>query len=679
MNKLHSLDRVLSMALKPWAITAPMLSVIGHVLGHHLAGETPDLAAFERRPPAESSGEGGVAILPIHGVLAPRMTMLGEMSGGTSYDQVGQMLNVVMARKDISTIVLDIDSPGGSVQGVGELASKLRAARETKKIIAHANYEMCSAAYWLGASCSEIVAAPSAMVGSIGVYTIHKDLSAALEKHGVKLTYISAGKYKVDGNEAEPLSESAHAHVKALVDATYEKFLAGVAAGRHVGISDVRGGYGEGTSVSADQALTLGMIDRIETLEDTVGRALPSGARLARMDATATLPAHESAPVPVDSAGLVPRSPHLATRALGARILDTEELTMLNLISLEKELRAKAEEGTALLKETMQKAEDEGRAMTDDEYAAIEAISKQGLAIQAKIDRLKGVDGLRDQLVKLAGSGATEAALAARPGQIDRRSMGEQFVQSEQYRGFFGSGAHRTSASWRSPSVELFDRTRGLHATTLTTDPASGGDLIVPQYLPGILPLQFKKLTVADLLASGTTDSNLISYMVETLFTNAAAPVAEGALKPESAMVFDLLSEAVRKIAHWLPVTEEMLEDVSQIRSYIDARLRLGVEIAEEDQLLNGTGDRAEHPRPDESPGPEGAARPRRPGDECRRAAHPGAGDLRHLVHHADRLHPEPGELGDDPAVEGRHRQLLRRRARSRRSRPRPSGACQSS
>jgi len=236
-------------------------------------------------------------------VLAPRMTMLGEMSGGTSYDQVGQMLGVAMARRDISTIVLDIDSPGGSVQGVGELATKLRAARETKTIIAHANYEMCSAAYWLGASCSEIVAAPSAMVGSIGVYTIHKDLSAALEQHGVKLTYIAAGKYKVDGNEAEPLSESAHAHVKALVDATYEKFLAGVAAGRHCGISDVRGGYGEGTSVSADQALTLRMIDRIDTLEDTVARALPSGARLAHMDAAAILPAHEdTAPVPADSA-----------------------------------------------------------------------------------------------------------------------------------------------------------------------------------------------------------------------------------------------------------------------------------------------------------------------------------------------------------------------------------------
>ena len=127
-------------------------------------------------------------------------------------------------------------------------------------------------------------------------------------------------------------------------------------------------------------------------------------------------------------------------------------------------------------------------------------------------------------------------------------------------------------------------------AATLETDAASGGDLIVTQYRPGILPLRFKRLVVADLLASGTTDSNSITYMKETTFTNAAAPVAEGAPKPESTLIFDQVTDMVRKIAHWLPVTDEMLEDVAQIRSYIDARLRLGLAITEEDQLLNGSG-----------------------------------------------------------------------------------------
>jgi HK97 family phage major capsid protein len=167
------------------------------------------------------------------------------------------------------------------------------------------------------------------------------------------------------------------------------------------------------------------------------------------------------------------------------------------------------------------------------------------------------------------------------------KSLGQQFVESEAM-DYLTQTKGRRGGSWSSPNVELTDP--GLQAATLTSDAASGGDLIIPDYRPGIVPLLFKRLVVADLIASGTTDSNLISYMKETTFTNAAAPVAEGGTKPESTLIFDAVTDAVQKIAHWLPVTEEMLEDVAQIRAYIDARLRLGVELTEEDQLLNGSG-----------------------------------------------------------------------------------------
>jgi HK97 family phage major capsid protein len=112
----------------------------------------------------------------------------------------------------------------------------------------------------------------------------------------------------------------------------------------------------------------------------------------------------------------------------------------------------------------------------------------------------------------------------------------------------------------------------------------------VPQYLPGIQPLNFAPLLVADLFAQGTTTSNLLTYMREKVFTNAAAPVLEGGSKPESTLTFESASDPVRKLAHWLPVTEEMLEDEPAVRAYIDARLRLGILQKEEQQLLNGTG-----------------------------------------------------------------------------------------
>jgi len=259
---------------------------------------------------------------------------------------------------------------------------------------------------------------------------------------------------------------------------------------------------------------------------------------------------------------------------------------MLNVAQLERDLEAKKRDGLALLEKTCLLAESENRVMTDEELAAIDAMTKAGQDIQGKIARAKGGDAMRDALSALTGPTGQPPVVPI------RRSLGDQWAGNPDIADFFfKKQAHRTSSAWRSPSVELgVDWGNRFAATTLTTDPASGGALIVPQYLPGIMQRPTPRLVVADLLASGTTDSNLITYMVETAFTNAAAAVLEGAAKPESALTFAPASEPVRKLAHWLPVTEEMLEDVPAIRSYIDARLRLGVEIEEEDQLLNGDG-----------------------------------------------------------------------------------------
>jgi HK97 family phage major capsid protein len=144
-------------------------------------------------------------------------------------------------------------------------------------------------------------------------------------------------------------------------------------------------------------------------------------------------------------------------------------------------------------------------------------------------------------------------------------------------------GNHRRGGAWASPSVEMF-------ATTISEDPASGGSVVPPDVQPNIIPLPTRRLVVADLLAPGTTTSNNVQFMAEKTFTNAAAPTLEAGVKPESTLIFELKSAPVRKIAHWVPATEEILEDVGQMRSYIDQRLRLGVQLAEDDQLLNGDG-----------------------------------------------------------------------------------------
>jgi len=285
--RAHACDRVLSMALYPWALTGPMLSVVANILGGRLAGDALDTTTFEPRPKAETMVYTGgpqatangkaVAVIPLHGVFAPRMNALSDISGGATYEEASRALAEAMATPEIGSIVLDIDSPGGSVLGASEFARQVLKARTQKRIIAQAHYEMCSAAYWIGACATEVVAAPSAMAGSIGVYSLHKDLSKALENRGVKLTYVSAGKFKVDGNEAEPLSETAQARLQGLVDAHYARFVGDVAKGRGVPESVVRAGFGQGTVMTADEAVAEGLIDGVMTLDETLARVLPSG------------------------------------------------------------------------------------------------------------------------------------------------------------------------------------------------------------------------------------------------------------------------------------------------------------------------------------------------------------------------------------------------------------------
>ncbi len=221
-----------------------------------------------------------------------------------------------------------------------------------------------------------------------------------------------------------------------------------------------------------------------------------------------------------------------------------------------------------------------GREWTKEERAELEALAAEGRAIKAQLDTAQGDANLMAEYQRLT-AGMTAAAAEGNAAR-EVRSLGQQFIADSQYRAWIKAEGHRQKGTL-SPAVEL-------QATTLDTSSGSGGPLILPDNRPGIVELLFKRLVVADLIAPGTTDSNSVAYMKEKTFTNAADTVLEGGLKPESTLVFEAATSAVRKIAHWIPVTEEMLEDFAQTASIIDSRLRLGLDLKEEDQLLNGSG-----------------------------------------------------------------------------------------
>lgn len=263
---------------EPWAIQREKLGMLADVIVARAEGEklvTSEMAAAitDARAKEIAETDGKVAVIPVYGVLSHKMDLMSAMSGGTSYAGIKKSLHAALANEDVKAVVLDIDSPGGSVPGTDELATEIRRIRGGEKpIVAQVNSLAASAAYWIASSADEIVVTPSGRAGSIGVYTAHDDISAALEKRGIKRTYISAGKYKVEGNETEPLGKDALAHIQDSVNHSYKKFVAAVAEGRGTTVGKVEDGYGQGRVFYAQALMDRGMVDGVATLDETLER-----------------------------------------------------------------------------------------------------------------------------------------------------------------------------------------------------------------------------------------------------------------------------------------------------------------------------------------------------------------------------------------------------------------------
>ena len=265
----------------PWAITRSKLDGMLELLALRVEGgrladdEIATRIAAARAEQGRRQAESFVGVIPIYGVIMPRANLMTEMSGGTTVEGIRADLRSALADEEVSRIVFDIDSPGGSVEGIPELAAEIFAARGRKPMTAIANYTMASAAYWLGAQADEIVASPSAIVGSIGVYGVHNDQSGFNEQIGIRPTYVYAGKYKVEGNPDQPLSEEALGHIQESVDYSYDQFVRAIADARGASQKAVRDGYGEGRALDPAPAQAAGLVDRISTLEEVLSSKPP--------------------------------------------------------------------------------------------------------------------------------------------------------------------------------------------------------------------------------------------------------------------------------------------------------------------------------------------------------------------------------------------------------------------
>lgn len=221
------------METTPWAMTKEHLDVLLTVVSNHLEGKTNFLSS--NTSDEIMSIEDGIATIRIHGTICQKLYGLNAISGGHTTSEYKQCIQEALDNPNVFAYIVDMDSPGGTVAGTKDLADFIYESRTIKPSVCFTGNQMCSAGYWIGSSCTTMIGAPTASIGSIGVITKHEDWSKAEEAAGLKTTYLYAGKYKSSGNSSEPLEGEAKEYLQASIDDYYTLFVEDVA--RNLGIS----------------------------------------------------------------------------------------------------------------------------------------------------------------------------------------------------------------------------------------------------------------------------------------------------------------------------------------------------------------------------------------------------------------------------------------------------------
>jgi len=266
----------------PLMIHPDKLQVIVSALGARIGArgvvlpDVPDWALAPAAASASSNNETprglrnvrGVAVIDVIGTLVHRPGMFDAVSGLTSYERIGNLLDHAARDASVHSILLLVDSPGGEVSGVFELADRIR---ETEKpVYALAADMAASAAYALAAAADQVFVSQASFSGSIGVVLARWDESAMLEDAGVRITLLHAGARKIDGNSVTPMTDDEQAALQALVDRQYGIFVDKIAAFRGLEPAAVRATEA-GLFVGGD-AVAAGLADGVSTLEALIER-----------------------------------------------------------------------------------------------------------------------------------------------------------------------------------------------------------------------------------------------------------------------------------------------------------------------------------------------------------------------------------------------------------------------
>lgn len=264
---------------QPLAIEPGKLDAVMNVLGPRL-----DLKGFQAQDPfgfddddhLDSQAED-VALVPILGTLVHRAMGAAPPSMLISYGEIIKLVQSAADSPSIKSIVLDIDSPGGEVNGMFEAVEAIRTARTAKPVYAIVDEMAASAAFALASAADKIIIPQTGTVGSVGVLALHVDQSAKNKQDGLNHTFITSGSQKLDGNPHEPLGNDAQSRISAEVGRVAGLLFDTVARNR--GLSRDAVARQDAALFHGQQAVTAGMADSLESPRDALDRILREPAR----------------------------------------------------------------------------------------------------------------------------------------------------------------------------------------------------------------------------------------------------------------------------------------------------------------------------------------------------------------------------------------------------------------
>ena len=412
--------KLLDVMTSPWAITTPVFAQIIDIYNGWRSGPKLDFSAIEAkiqearggRPMGRARREmigqvsNGVAVLDLEGPLAKRMSAVSAACEGTSTNLIADFFQQAMEDPEVKGIVLNIDSPGGTVDGTMDLARAIYNARGKKPIVALADGQACSAAYWIGAAADAFfMTNDTTFVGSIGVVFTHVDQSKALEKAGLVVKEITAGKYKRAISSIKPLDAAGEAQLQEWADDIYTLFVNDISNFRGVPVEQVLDHMAEGRVFMGQKAIEAGLVDGVSTLDDLISQM--SQGRVGSQAGA--------------GAALSPATPSLE---------DSMKITREQLVAdspdlLESLLAEGRAEGAA-------KAQEEAKA--EKEAAIAEAVTAETARVKGVLDT--GKPGHEALVQSLAFDGKTtpaEAALAI--NQAEKTKAGDNLAKLAAERG----------------------------------------------------------------------------------------------------------------------------------------------------------------------------------------------------------------------------------------------------